>query len=217
MRMTPELLRAYVDDELDAAMREQVEFWLAEHAEDFAELLNQQNFSAFDEEFWEKVRPSMPSQESWDHVLSQIDSALNRMRPVRSDQKRAGNGRLIARVAAVASLAACLFLVIILIKNQSKTTNDARHEAVSSLIDDADDDLMFQVAKVDDVELIQLPEEAANLVVVGHHPMESVKFVLALASDVTVFNYGPDEQGNLPDLETTRGADASMIWAPRGN
>jgi len=77
------------------------------------------------------------------------------------------------------------------------------------------EDPVYRVACVDDVELIQLPEAAASLVVVGRHPMDGVPLVLASAGDLLLLNYGPDDQGNLPDIAATFGPDAPMLWAPQ--
>jgi anti-sigma factor RsiW len=209
----PEWLAAYVDGELDAAARKQVEAWLADHPEALAEIQDQESLSPANVEYWSAVAPPLPSAQEWDDTLSRVAAATTGISPV--VVKRVRSRR--AAVAALVGLAAAVLAALVVFdrrpsRNQPVPATVAQESPAGPEQDQ--DDPVYQVASVDDVELIQLPEAAAALVVVGRHPMADVPLLLASAADVQVFNFGPDNAGNFPDIGTTLGPDASMLWAP---
>ena len=212
--MPHEWLAAYADGQLDAATRQQVECWLAEHPEALGELEIQEGLSPANLDYWDSVAPAMPSGAQWNRALSHIADA------VMPKIARPSTYRSSRVVLAIAGAAAAMFIAVLAIdrqragshRNQSAFPDETAARPAIYEIDD--EDLVFRVATADDVELIQLPESAAPYVVVGRHPMADVPLLLASASDLQLLNYGPDDQGNLPDIETTLGPDASMLWAP---
>ncbi|MCE9533974.1 MAG: hypothetical protein K8T89_23055 [Planctomycetes bacterium] len=219
-RISPEWLAAYVDGELDGPAAIQVECWLRDHPEALTELFDQQSLSAANEEFVRGTTPPMPSQENWNRVFSGIEQSIA---PASAHRTRTEWPRAFLAPALVLAGLAFALLIAVFLVNRDRQPNAlrdlARHDAeprpgVLPNFGDDLEELIFQVATTDDVELIVLPEAAVNLVVVGRHPMADVPLLLASAADLQVLNYGPDEQGNLPDLNTTTGPDASMFWAP---
>lgn len=215
----PEWLAAYADGELDHESRDCVANWLAEHPEALAELEEQQDLAHRD--FRNAIAPTMPAQTSWDHVFSNIENTL--AGAMRREARLRRLAYLVPGVA-LASFAAALLVAFLAIDRQRP--HDQRSQPTISLdgddgvvkgrmafLDDGED-FVFRVATTDDVELIHLPESAAELLVVGKHPLADIVLLLAQATDVQLLNYGPDDQGNLPDIQTTQGPDASMLWAP---
>jgi len=214
----PEWLAAYVDGELDVDARVRVESWLTMHPEALAETMDQEDLSPANRCYWQAVRPTAPSREAWDAVFARIVQATLPTTPHSS--RRVGSRRLVARLI-VGGAVVCMFALVVLerLRSENRGPSDpvaalASDSRAENMNDADDEDHVFRVAKADDVELIQLPEAAAKLVVVGRHPMAGVPLLLASAGDVQVIRYGPDDRGNFPDIETTLGPDASMLWAP---
>jgi len=207
----PEWLAAYADDELPEPLRSRVEAWLRDHPEGLAELFDQQSLSGRNNDFCRGLDMPMPADREWDRVFS----AVERGAPPGGSR----NGPVYGTILVASSLAASLLLAIFLnywphrdqVIHHRGGLTQLRHDLIAP--DDRDDDI-YRVAGADDVELLVLPEAAAHLVVVGKHPMADVPLLLASAADVLVLDFGPDDQGNLPDLNTTTGPDASILWAP---
>jgi len=211
-----ELLAAYVDGELEAGMRQRVEAWLAEHPEALAELADQEGLCPGNEEYWESVAPPQPSNEAWDRRLARIESSLTPRMPAR----RAGgrrNPRFAATALALASVAAALMIAVVALDRQPPAPPlplESKQVAQVAVAPHEDEDFVFPVATADDVELMQLPEEASNLLVVGRHPLNGVALAFADSTDVQVLNYGLDDQGEVADYQIMRGPDTPMFVAP---
>lgn len=210
----PEWLAAYADGELGDAAQRRVDAWLAEHPEAFADLQDQESLGRANDEYWKLAAPPLPTEVQWDRTLSRIAAAL----PTAASPARLPY-RYLAPAAALVGLAAALVVAVVVFDRSrpgaqhpsAAAPPDGEHRLTS---DKDEEELVYRVATHDEVELIQLPEAAAKLVVVGKHPMADVDLVLALATDVQVLNYGPDDQGNLPDLPDELGQDPSILWAP---
>jgi hypothetical protein len=210
----PEWLAAYADNELDAAARCRVERWLAEHPDAVDDYQGQKQLAPGNKEYWKSVEPPTPSPEAWRRAFRAISNAL--------PPPRAKSGHL-APILAFVSFAAAILIAILAVDRQphdrlpltdvqvSEDGHQGNPDVLASL---AEEDPVYRVAGVDDVELIQLPEAAVSLVVVGRHPMFGVPLVLAAAGDLQLLNYGPDERGNLPDIASTFGPDPPTFWAP---
>jgi hypothetical protein len=71
--LSPKLeeLAAYVDGELDAPRRREVEAWLADHS-DLAVDVQQQRRLA---DVWRATAPAQPSEAQWDGVLAEVQSS----------------------------------------------------------------------------------------------------------------------------------------------
>jgi hypothetical protein len=72
-----ELLAAYADGELDAAARERVERWLADHPEALDELHAQRELSPANAPLWERAEPREPSDAEWAVARRGIDDRLS--------------------------------------------------------------------------------------------------------------------------------------------
>jgi hypothetical protein len=186
---------------------------LADHPDAVDDYQGQKQLAPGNKEYWKSVAPPMPSPEAWRNAFRAISGALP---PARAESRRL---RRLAPILAFVSLAAAILIAISAIDRQRHTdvqlSEDGHRVNPDVLASSAEkEDPVYRVADVDDVELIQLPEAAAPLVVVGRHPMYGVPLVLAAAGDLRLLNYGPDDQGNLPDIASTFGPDPPMFWAP---
>ena len=206
--MPVELLAAYADGELDVAGCARVEAWLVEHPEAQTDLFEQRELCRSNSEFWDAVEPPMPSPEQWDVAFRRIENRLAPSpMPVRSRRRTAW---YLAPALALAGLAAALLVVVIgNTPNQVRNGNGSSVAAPNTIEDDEDG--VYRVATADDVELIQLPEEASSLIVVGRHPMADTPLVLATTTDVDIFNLGPDDQGRMPHVEMIAGPNTPMV------
>lgn len=214
LTIAPELLAAYADGELDAVTRLRVERYLADHPEAAGELQDQEHLSRVNDEYWRLVSPPMPTKQQWDDALERIAKAVPAApivwRPL----------RFVGPAAALIGMAAALLIAVVAIdRNRPHATNHPpvfvdKHQPGHLTSVNEEEDFLYEVARADDVEIIQLPEAAAALVVVGRHPIADVPVILASAGELQVLNYGPDDQGNLPDLDSTLGPDAPIMWAP---
>jgi len=204
----PSVLAGFADGELDSDTRRQLAEWLIVHPEALADLQDQESLARGNDALWQAVAPPLPSAGRWSGVFNAIvDETMPRPKPVR---KRINSGRLVAVLGSAAML--LVGLIVWRLPQAPVPTVVPVELAVNTVT--AEPLEVFPVATDDDVELIQLPEAAARLVVVGRHPMADVPLLLAVASDVQLLNFGPDESGNLPNIEDTRGPDISMLWAP---
>jgi len=204
----PGVLAGFADGELDSDTRRQLADWLIAHPEALAEMQDQESLSRGNDALWQAVAPPLPTAGQWSGVFNAIvDETMPRPMPAR---QRKNSGRLVAMLASATMMLAGL--VAWKLPPTPVPTIVPVEVVVNTLTPEPLD--VFPVATDDDVELIQLPEAAARLVVVGRHPMADVPLLLALATDVQLLNYGPDESGNLPDIEDTKGPDVSMLWAP---
>jgi len=207
----PEALAGFADGELNPAARRQLLDWLTEHPEAFNILQEQESLAPGNATLWQSVAPPMPAARQWDATFDAISrAALPRATPFRFY-------RYLGPVMALAGMTAAILVVVFLERATPQAAVVRVAPPALKTVEGIDrEDLVYRVATDDDVQLIQLPEAAAHLIVVGRHPMADVPLSLALAADVQLLNFGPDEQGNLPDIEDTQGPDISMLWAPSG-
>src|SRR5438552_5519183 len=101
-RPFPELLAAYVDGELDAAGRAQVETWLAAHPDAYAEVENQRKLSRKNGKLWHFSAPPSPGERSWTRLFQRMHTALTN-RPVPAPQP-VHRGLRVRHIAAVAAI-----------------------------------------------------------------------------------------------------------------
>jgi hypothetical protein len=212
-------LAAYADNELDAADRRRVEHWLSEHPSARADLDEQRLLSRGNSQYWRAVAPPAPKPEAWEGALSAIAESLL---PAQARHRR--RPRFAALSVAVSGLAAAILVATLSVD----ANRELRWRSEVPIADTGGQSVLvagpdglaleeghfYQVARVDDVELIQLPEAAASLVVIGRHPMQDVPLLLAQPDDLQLINFGPDDRGNMPDIATTWGPDVPTFWAP---
>jgi anti-sigma factor RsiW len=206
-----EILAAYVDGELNSATRARVESWLAEHPEAHSELFEQREMSLANQELWDAAGPPMPSAARWDRTYSEIERRLvNPVMPVRARRRTV---TYLAPVFALTGIVAVLLVVVSMIAYTPGPHLVKSFTGPAAQAFDDDDEGIYRIATADDVEIIQLPEEASSLIVVGRHPMDDTPLVLATTSDLDIFNLGPDDQGHMPNVELIAGPNAPMLVA----
>ena len=206
-----ELLAAYVDGELDRTTRECVERWLAERPEALSELLDQERLSPANEDYWQRVSPPAPSVEKWDGLLSEIEFAVKS----RNRRPAGGRYRYPRPSVAIAGIAAALMVALFLVPRQRPGTDPVGFDPKFAVLPNNDDEeFVFRLATQDDVELIQFSEAAADLLVVGKHPLQDTQVMFAKSDDFQVLNYGMDDQGEVPDYQAMIGAETPMFIPP---
>jgi hypothetical protein len=72
------------------------------------------------------------------------------------------------------------------------------------------------MATSEEVRIISLPESAANMLVVGEHPLRGVSMNMARFGEVEFLGIGSDLAGKFPEVPTDSATEEiPMIWAPR--
>jgi hypothetical protein len=69
------------------------------------------------------------------------------------------------------------------------------------------------MAQEEDVRIVSLPEEAADLLIVGRHPLDDSVVVLAGREELAVHNMGVDPAGRAAEMFDD--ADGAVVWAPK--
>jgi hypothetical protein len=187
---TPEQLTAYVDGELDPALRNRVQTWLRNHPEAIPEIEAQQQLARL----WQAATPSEPDGVNWTTVLARIDSGLVRTQALRRRRRRAiGIGIAAALAAAV--------LLLVWREVPEPADNPASAEPLA-------------VVSPDDVEIVSLRAADRVTLVVGVPPVTG-PLVLASPGDVELQRVEPDADGMIPDIQLDEKSDTAMIVAPR--
>jgi hypothetical protein len=200
--LPPELLAAYVDGELGPHELDRVERWLADDPE-ARELLDDQESLAPRSDVWPALGPPEPSDAEWTACLHGIEAAT-RTRSYRRWLPWVGS------LALVATAAALLFAVGVI----DRAARPAVPEPPALLVAIVEEP--FPMAGDDDVRIISLPETAADLLIVGRHPLEDPLVVLAKADEVEFFGVGSDLAGRFPEIPSDSAAeDAPVLWAPQ--
>jgi anti-sigma factor RsiW len=200
--LPPEWLAAYADGELPPRDRARVESWLSAHAEarDLAEA--QESLSPTNGEFWEAVRAPAPAPAAWATTLAGIHARAPAA-PVRRQARWLGTVGLMAT-------AATLLLAL-------PAADGPEPPDLPPVVDcdprPSPDDEPYAMADEDDIRIVSLPEEAADLLVVGRHPMGDGLLLLAPRSEVVFLGMGNDPEGRFPDPPDD--PDAAVVWAPR--
>jgi hypothetical protein len=198
-----EELTAYVDGELDAAARTEVEAWLADHPEASAEVEAQRHLRCV----CQAAGPSDPGEAAWAAALTGIEAALTGARAAKAPGQLSGSVRKSRQTWSLftlrlASTAAAVFLLVAL--------DRAPHEPSFPSPEP------FPVASPDDVDIISVHGSDAGMLVVGDPPLGEPLALLA-AGDVHVERVQPDEDGMMPQvLFEAANPAAPMIVAPLG-
>jgi anti-sigma factor RsiW len=200
--LPPELLAAYADGELDPFDRARVEDWLADHPEARC-LLEDQESLAPASDVWPALGPPEPSDAEWTACLHGIEAA------VRPPARRRWLP-LVATLALSATAAAVLLAVSALDRPAAPGTVEPDSVVVAAVEEP------YPMAGDDDVRIVSLPEAAADLLVVGQHPLKDAVVVLAVTGEVEFLGVGNDVAGRFPELPADPGAEeAPLLWAPR--
>jgi hypothetical protein len=179
-----EELAAFFDGELCGARRQQLEEWLADHAEAQADLEEWRQLG----QAWKTTRPADPGAAAWSGMRQRIESGLPR-RALSAWPRR---------TLVAAAVAAALLLGLVLLYRP----------AGPSGADDPAEPLT--VASAADVEIISMEADDVSALVVGHPPLREA-LVLADAGDIHVLDVEPGPNGSMPSVRWWTGVDAPMI------
>jgi hypothetical protein len=177
--------------------------------------MDQEEFSSANEEYWRSVTPPSPSQAAWDKTYAALERAL--MPVAIPAQVRRRRVKFLATASALASMAAGILIAVFAIDPTRPVALQPMQPtvvAVAPAVPDDDEDFVFHVARAEDVELMRVPEDAADLLVVGRHPLADDPLTLVTSSDFQVLNYGLDDQGEVPDYQTMIASSSPMFVAP---
>ena len=200
--LPPDWLAAYADGELTECERARVERWLAEHPEARELVEAQEALGPGNVELWSAVRAPEPSGREWANTLAGI-RAQAPARPAR---------RWAAWLGTVGLMATAATILLTLPAGDPPTPVPAPNPVAGP----PEDDGPYAMATDADVRIISLPEAAADLLVVGTHPLGDAQVILAKADEVAVHGVGPDADGKFPDFPADPAApDAPIVWAPR--
>jgi anti-sigma factor RsiW len=191
----PEILAGYLDGELDPKARQEVDAWLAVHAEAAAEVEAQRQLLAL----WRSAAAPEPAAAEWHAVLARVEAAVPGVKPARPRGQRRAVRRL---VLAGAGLAAALVLVFAL--PRSPAPNDETPLEAEP----------FAVVAPDDVEIVRIHADDRTSLVVGRPPLEEGTVEWVARGDVEVQKIAPDTDGMVALVALDDGPIAAMIMAP---
>jgi anti-sigma factor RsiW len=197
----PEWLAAYADGELSPEDRVRVELWLADNLEARELLEAQESLGPTNTEFWETVRPPTPSPTGW----------ANTVRRIASGGPAAPRRRWAGWLGTAALLATAATLLLALPAGERATVPWPASPIVGP--DSCADEEPYQMAQDEDVRIVSLPEEAADFLVVGRHPLGDSIVVLAGREELAVHNMGVDPAGRAAEMFDD--ADGAVVWAPK--
>jgi anti-sigma factor RsiW len=212
----PELLAAYTDGELDAAARELVERWLAEHPEAREQLRAQRELSPENWRLWQNAEPPPPSEEAWAAVRGSVEGEV--CNPPAAAAEPARWKRVWVWVAGgVAAAAVVLAWWAVREPAAPPVPNPEPPRPVPQVAEGprAAEVVALPVASDDDIELLRVPGGTTGWLVVGTHPLPDV-LVLAGPDDVELDDWDPDEWPDGSPKMTTGPGDAPMIFATKG-
>jgi hypothetical protein len=199
-----EWLAAYADGELTPRERARVENWLAENL-DARELLEcQESLGPNNTEFWQLAQPPSPLPAQWLRLRNAIDAA----QPV---QPRRSWTRWLGAAGLLATAASLLVIVGAFDRPTPESPSIVEAPPLTPVADEP-----YAMASADDVRIISLPEAAANLLVVGDHPLNGSSMSLARFGEVEFLGIGSDLAGRFPAMPSDANTEEiPMIWAPR--
>lgn len=187
---TPEQFAAYVDGQLEPALRDAVEAWLHEHPEAAAEMEGHSQLTWL----WQATTPSDPEKANWAATVARIHGGYLRARSRRVRRRR------LVRFGLAGGWAAALLLVLWSPYAPGPAENPPGEEPLP-------------VVSQDEVEIVSLRAADRASLVVGVPPVAE-PLVLAAPGDVAVDRVEPDADGMVPDIHRDEGAVTTMIVAP---
>src|SRR5262245_262593 len=200
---TPEEnLTAFVDGELEAPERREVEAWLAQHPEAAAEVDAQRQLA----QLCRATQPASPSEAAWVEVLEKIDTALSTAPAPAPETRPAARTRTrslwVGWLLRLTAAAAAVWLLVIL--EPFPWPGPAPGDRAEP----------FPVASAEDVDIVSMNPDDAGTLVVGEPPLRD-PLDLATGEEVVIHSVQPDVDGMVPQVwgqgET---AAVPMIVAP---
>jgi hypothetical protein len=204
--LPPEWLAAYADGELGPRDRARVEEWLRDNPDARDALDAQEALGPANGEFWSAVRAPQPSGRQWANTIKGIKAAAS-TRPTRSWAGWLGTVGLMATAAT---------LLVALPAADGPIVHGPPLPCPNHFgpFAPSPDDTPFVIADAADVRIISLPEEAADLLVVGTHPMGDSALILAGRGEVAFLGLGPELAAQLREPVEANADDLPMLWAP---
>ncbi len=203
---SPEQLAAYADGELDAAAREWVEAWLADHSEAAGEVEAIQRLARL----FPAAAPSPPRESAWHNVFQRICAGLPQPAHAVGDLTR--RRRRWAWSLAVGAAAAVLLALTWLPLWRGRVTPDKTEQTPPDeqvrLEEPAEP---YPVASGHDVEIVSIEDADLSGLVVGEPPVHG-PLRLASADDVWLESVDPAPDGMVPYVRM--GEPSPMIVAP---
>jgi anti-sigma factor RsiW len=192
------LLAAYVDGELDAAARHEVEDWLALHPEAAAGVEAQRSLLGL----WQDTIPPEPSEARWQTVFSRVAAALLLPRHGPMGGRRAG----VWVAAMVAAAVAAVFAGSWMLHRPDGPLVPEVPQAAGEAVE------LLSVVSLDDIEIISIDGDDEDTLVVGEPPVRG-PIVLAATGDVTLEAVQADAR-RLPGVQMKEGAIGPMLVVP---
>ena len=200
-RLPPEWLAAYADGELPAEDRARVERWLADDPEARDLLDAQESLGPRNADLWDAVRPPTPSPAAWAHTVRRI-----------AYRGPAAPRRRWAGWVGTAGLLATAATLLLALPAGDRATVPC--PALPLIHPDSSPDVEpYAMAQEDDVRIVSLPEEAADLLVVGRHPLGDSLVVLAGREELAVHHFGVNPAGRAAEMFDDQ--DGAVVWAPK--
>ena len=215
----PELLAAYADGELDAAARERVERWLADHPEAREQLQAQRELSPENWRLWQSAEPPAPSEAAWAAVRGSVEGEV--CNPPAEDAGPGRRKRLGLWAAGGVAAAAAVAVAWWAVRNPAAppVPNPEPPRPVPEVVRGAEpaqaEVAALPIASDDDVELLRVPGGAVGWLLAGTHPLPDV-LVLAGPDDVELGDLDPDEWPDGGPKMITGPGDAPMIFTTKG-
>ena len=188
MAPRPEELAAFLDGELDPALRVRVEDWLADHADESAEVDELRSLGRM----VQTTGAAELEEPAWSAVLDRIEAAAAHVRQVQ-----------FWRRAALTGVAAAVLLLSFLLTRPAGR-DLARGDTAEPLV----------LASHDDVEIISMHGGDTSALIVGFPPLRE-PLVLASPEDISIDGVEPDStSGMMPNVRwVPGGGDAPVVVA----
>jgi anti-sigma factor RsiW len=223
--LTPELLAAYADGELDPVTRARVERWLAAHPGAREELRAQRRLSPGNVRLWEQIEPPAPPEDTWTAVRRAVEEAVLPAR-VATARFRPGRWRRVGLwvagglAASAAAASVGWWLATPAAPRPSPAEPPGRPPAEVATASHPDDPLagltVLPMATAADVELLHVPADAAEWLPVARVLLPDA-VVLAGPEDVLLEGADANDPAwppGGPKMLTAPG-DAPMIYGAR--
>jgi hypothetical protein len=207
----PKIIGAYGDGELDgdprrAALRRQVEKWLASHPECAEELAAQRLLA----KLWQDTPPSEVDDAAWPPLLGRIEA---RVRQARQKRRRSRLPAALWTLGVLSAAASLAWLAVTLWLPADRQT--ARLGQPQNPRPAPAEFEVLEVAHADEVEVLQVGGADANTLVVGD-PFVQGPLVLAQPGDVTFTRVDPAHDNTMPEVlgSDPTGSVSPMILTP---
>ncbi len=217
--LRPELIAAYVDDELRPDLRAAVEAWLARDPTLLESLLTQRQLSARNWPFWQSAEPVLPAEARWEAVHAKIVNALEPQSVLKIESGNWSSAWLIRALAA--SVAALVLWFAFRSPAEQESASNPQRENVrmpsvaSSPVDPLAEFEVLPIASAVEVDVQRVMGDPAGMFTVGDAPFNG-PLLLASEEDVEVerIEDHPAWPSGSPATVPAPG-DAPMIFAVR--